>query len=172
MDRHPVVDGGVPERELAREDANDFSRAVVHEDRAADDRTLAAVASLPKPVADHDDRRARAILVFRKRSAGDRLHAENGKEVRRHTSSEQLFGNAVACHAHRAPARRGHAGEGAVQAHPLGVVARRRRIPAVAGDRIVLPDHDEPIRIAVRQRADEQRIHRGKDRCVGPDAKR
>src|SRR5258708_40264431 len=59
-----------------------------------------------------------------------------------------------------------------IEAGPVCVIARSRSVSREADFVRVFPDHDEAIRVGIRQGADEQGIDGGEDGGVSADAER
>ncbi len=163
------------QRERSRHHADDLVRQSVERDRLAQDFRVRAITSRPGTVAEQRCRRAsRLVFIGDEEPPQLGAHAEHGKQVRRHADR-----------AH--PLRLAFAGEVIVRSDGdghllqpvmavLDVEVLRRREP-VFGDpkpgRAVPQDH-QPVRIFIRQRAEQKRIGDAEHGCgrANPDRQR
>ena len=82
----------VEEAEVLPQHADDFPRAAIQHDRAADDGWIAAKLRTPIAVRqDHGPRLCIFSVVLRERAAEKRLHPENRQDVRSHIERPDLF---------------------------------------------------------------------------------
>ena len=84
---------------------------------------IAAVAALPKGVADHHDARSTGVVGGREGAAEHGLDAQHGEEVRRHATAEDDLGRAVAGDVRERECGGRHVGERPVHRAPVLVVA-------------------------------------------------
>jgi hypothetical protein len=168
--RHQQV-GGARQHQPGRRDADHRARDAVERDRPADDRRVATEAPLPEGVAEHDDaRHAAALLVGREAAAEHRRRAEHAQVVGRHRRAARALGRTVAGDVVRRVAVRGQlAGAGEAVAPVEEVGQRRAAVPEV---RIRRERHHQPVRLAIRQAAQQDRVDDPEDRRVDADPDR
>jgi hypothetical protein len=128
-----------------------------------------AVAPLPQPVADDGDAYALVVLLFREHPTEERAHTEHAPEVSARFACRDLLGLAVAGERRGSRLGESDVGEHRVVAPPRQPLGRGgKALPALAVQ--VVPDHDEPVGIGVRQRADQHRVEGAEDRRHSADA--
>ncbi len=179
--------------EIRGQHANDFGAAVTKADRLADDVRIAAVASLPQPMAQNRQRRQRrwssrsgrrrarrwwrrlrlrgAVGVGEVAARGHR-HAEHREDVGRGADRADLF-RFAGLSGDRGATRRGDAGHAVERLGALAEVAdignREREVEHVA--RPQLGPHEHEARgIAVGQRPQQDAVDDAEDRRAGADA--
>src|SRR5262249_38109709 len=119
---------------------------------APDASVSAAIPILPQPIAEHDYFiRIRFILFGQERAAERWLDAEYREEIGRHQIGVHPLWFAVAGQVETPLAERRHILEGSVLRLPVGVIGRRRSVARKSGERSVLPNHHQPVRLLIRQ---------------------
>ena len=157
--------------EVLRHDADDRPQDAVHLDFLADDGGITIEARLPQGLAHHDDLAPLRFILGDERPAGDRRDAKHVEDPCRHPLARHRLGVAVAAGHHHPADVRGKAGdllERAAAPVPVEHVRRRGEAPRVRVGG--LPDRDQPIRVAIRQRPKQRRVDEREDRAVGTDA--
>jgi hypothetical protein len=145
--------------------------AVVELDGSADHPRVAAEPPPPEPVAEHCHARPAGAVLFGPEDApACRADAENGKDVGGHEARPDALGCVAAGEIAAAGGERAHALERAAQRPVVGDLRLRqpRRRPPLP----VVPDHHHPLRLRVRERAEEDAVDDAEDRRVRPDAQR
>ncbi len=155
--------------ELARHDADHFVRVVVHGDLAAQYIGRPAVTPLPQSVADDDDPHAFLVFFFREHPPHQRIHAQYAPKVRRRLTRRNLFGLGIAreCRGCRLGDR--GVGENGVVAPPLQPFGGRGKALRASAAQVV-PDHDETVRVGVREGTNQYRVEGAEHRRNPADA--
>ena len=153
--------------ERRRRDADDGERHAIERERPSDDAGFAAEAALPERVADDGDgaiRPAAALVVGGAEGAAEhRRHAEHVEESATRPHALDELGGAAA---RQIEARVGP-GDGAIG--PL-VLPVAQLLPDRIGPRPVVEQH-QALRLADRQRLQQDAVDEREDRAVGADAK-
>ena len=142
----------------------------VHRHIGTDGGLTAAETPLPQAVADDRDGRAGAVFFVRERPADERPGVEDPEEIRGDAPPQDLFGRTAGRQVRSGAARGRDVGEDAVARFPIQIVRRRRRVSREPQIADVLPHHDDPIGIAVRQRPEQHVVDGRENRGVGADA--
>ena len=162
------------ERELGPHHADDGVRLAAERDRAADNRRIGGEAADPEAVGQERDTIAADRLLLRgERAADERRHAEHGEQVRRDARAVQPLGIAPAGEVEVGDgAHRGNAVEHLIARPPVvdaGHRARRAHDFALVRSAI---DVDQPIRLAIWQRLQQDAVDDAEHRRRGADAER
>jgi len=112
------------------------------------------------------------VFVLGERAPEQRLHPEHAEEAGGDAAAEHALGQAVAGEVRARRPRGRHVLEDAVAGLPINVIRGRRRVPRESGKACVLPDHDQPLGLAVRQRSQQHGIHYRDDGGGGTGAER
>jgi hypothetical protein len=156
------------------QDADDQRWSSVDIDRSADNRGVAAVASLPEAVTqDRNPRAVHRVFLGREAAADGELRAED---------REQPVGDVYSADPLRHPCVIGNreVADPAVRAHPHQRSALAceveeiggRQIPDLAGFAIDADDAHQRVRVGIWQRPQQHRTDDGEHRGVGADSKR
>ena len=157
---------------VRREHAHHRVRLAVEHQRAAEHRAVAAEARLEEAVVQQRDaRRARRVIRRRHEPAQRRPHAEELEIVAAHQRSVHALGVAPARHGERRPrVVDPDVLEPALPLSPVLEVGIRDERPVAARPR--LPQHHQPVRLAVGQGREHHAVDDAEDRGVGADAER
>ena len=159
------------QREVRGHDPDHLERRAVDLNRAADDGGIAGVAALPEAVADHREVGTAGHVLLRGEAASAKgRDAERREHVRADVADRHALGLAVARQVRLAIAPGGHFGQrrrpaAVVEDFSLGDPRLVERGPAA-------PDHDGAIRVAPRQRSQQDGVDDAEDRGVRADAER
>ena len=149
-------------------------RHAVQRDGAADDRGIAREAPLPQPVAEEGDAVvADLVLVLGERAADERRHPQHREQIGRHARPVQPLRLALAGQI--------EVGDGTQRGDVLEHVIARLEVvdvrhPDVRARQAALgrgaPDVHEPVRLAVRQRLQDDPVDDAEHRGGRADAER
>ena len=161
--------------ESRRRDPDDLVRPSVHAQRPLDEGSVGRKSALPETVA-HDDHRLLALLLFvqGKRSAEERLHAEQLEEARRDELAENAFRRVADQNGEASALYRGNVAERALMTADIAEFGRGRPILVFrhADASKPLPHHHETLGVRVGQRFENHSIQDAENRRVGADAQR
>ena len=171
LERKKQVGGRVGPIALGQH-AYDDVRIAVDRNGASGDLRIAAEPGCPRVVRENDDVRAAGpILVGAEATTDQRLHGEDAEVIHADVDALDLLGPVAAAEIHAG------AGEvvggdpverlGTAPGHELG----NRRCAGCAV-RILTADLNEPIRVRVRQRAQQHTVDDREDRGIRPNAQR
>jgi hypothetical protein len=179
---NPDIDARIGEGVGRRHDPDDLGRHATQRHRARDDGGIAAVAAHPQAVRHHPDlRRHRKSLCIDGRlhafrvgepPAVERPHAQDVRERCRHQGDPDALGLAAAGQrvlvgaVQRDPLERARSTQIVVVESRCHLDARRH---VGARGRGAVVQIDQPIRVGVRQRVQDDVMHDGEDRRVGAD---
>ena len=159
--RQPQV--GAPAGERRCHHADDRILPAANRQRAPDRGGIAVESPRPEPIADHGGGRAvRRFFEVAERAARDRRRAEDREESRRDAPAVETLGLVAARvgHAVAITGREGH--EAAIEPLPVLEASRGHEARPLAGNGTRFIHRDELIRVRIRQRLDEHRIHQRK----------
>ena len=172
--RHPDLQLIQRERRCGLgQDADDGVRRAVERERLAEHRRIAVEALLPHRMADqHDVLAAGRIFVRREIAADHRLQAQRRQQRRRGLEANELFRIAAAGQRERVADRQREIAE-----HLLPLLHFEEARIGEADAREVLrlvrrAQSDQPVRLAIRQRTQEDRVDDAEERDVRADAER
>ena len=172
--RHPHVEL-IQRKRAGRfgENADDGPRLPIQGDGLSKDRRLAVEVPLPEAMADEDDRLAAGpIFGGRKIPSDERLDAQRWQERHGRVEADHLF--RVAAPGQRERIERG---QRQVAEHLLPLLhLEKARIGKADAVEVLLQvgraQSDQAVRLRIRQRPEEHRIHHAEQRHVGADAER
>ena len=151
--------------------AHDGEGRAVERQRLAHDVRVAAEASLPESVAEHDDRHGLVVFFRQERTAHRGLSAEDREIVAAHHLHGNLLGLGAGAPVHLGEGEARHLREHLVLVAQILVVEVRER--QIAGIALVgHEDRGQPIRFVHGNRLEQRRVHEAEDRGVGADAER
>ena len=160
--------------ESRRHHADDRAGPSVRRDGETEHVRASAQPRLPELVTQEDDAVAALFVLLRRKDPAERgLHPERGEHVRRRQQAGDLFGLTVQHHVD--PRRTDHAEvvERFVALAPRHEIRRCDHVARVAVE-AVLPDHDDAVRIGIRQRLEHDAADDAEDRggCADPERQR
>ncbi len=139
--------------------------------RLAEDVRVGCESLLPEAVAEHH-RAGRALAVFLRQEIASQkwADAEEREEARRNVFAREVLGFAGPGEVEVIAAEGAHIGEGTAFAAPIEEIRVRHR--ALRELRRGLEDHQQPVRIGIRQRLQKHAVHHAENGRVRPDAQR
>src|SRR4029077_2967972 len=162
---NPNLGLAVRKLDLPRHHTDDGTLLVVQRNFSSDNLGIAAKPSQPETMTqDRNMRRAGNIIPRSKVAAEKYTHAQEGKKVCRNFFSVELFWGSISREIEVAAIRkRSHVFENLVSRFPVGKITWGGSVfrKSISGG--VFPDHYEPIRIAIRKRADQYSVGDAED---------
>jgi hypothetical protein len=166
----PHLRGSGRKNEAARHHCRHGERLIVDEDLAADDVARPGVPPLPKPIADHGQRRLGLVVLLGEDASQHRHGAHHVPEIRGDAPPDHLFRRSIAREAEGRAARGRDVGEHGVLFPPVHPVRRRGSIAGEADLGRVFPHHHQPVGLWIRQRREQDGIHHAEDCRIRADA--
>ena len=143
----------------------------IQQNRFADDRRIAGETFLPNAVVENDYVGVTGLAVFGSEARADEgSDSQQGEEIRGHVLNDDFLGVAISGEVVAFVENKSHAGEDRVAALPIEKVRRRNGVMRIGVLRIAFPDHDQVVRMVIRQRVKEDGIDDRENRGVGADA--
>ena len=154
----------------ARQHADDSARHFVEHDVAADDAGIGGESRLPELLGEQDDvvLPARSIVVRDEAAAEERRDAQHLQELVRDLEAAQPFRRAAVAQVGGDAPGEDYGVELRPVRAPVEERAAGRTVEAAVGSS--LGDLDQPIRLWIWRRVQEERIEHAVDRGVGADA--
>jgi hypothetical protein len=170
--RHPELVALCREVEAGGHHADDGVGAPVGDHRAPEHRRVAGESALPERVAQHHHGVAAGlVLVAAERAAEERADGESLEEAVGHELADHQL-RVVAGQREAGAHVRAHRQEGARPRLPVEEVQRRRPCAADVAAVVMLVEHQQAVRIGVRQRAQEHGVDDAEHPGVGADPQR
>ncbi len=169
--RPPHLDRAVGKVERGRHHTDDLGCLAIEQHRLPDDRRVRAEPTRPDRVAQHHNICTARLLLFRQKRAADlRSDTEQRKQAGRDHRPFDALRTTVAGEVESQRVVRGELLEGVAPIAIVHVLAGGRRDLVDSGPMQIAPDHHQPVRVPIRQRAQDHAIHHREDRGVGADA--
>src|SRR5208282_4549776 len=145
---------------------------IVQRDFFAENLRIAAESSKPEAMTENRDRSGPRNVILRAKVATQlRCHTQDRKEICSHVSPGKLFWNSLAGKIERAAKTGGsHVAKDLIARFPIREISGRGCILREPIGRSVFPNDDEPIRITIRKRANEDGIGNAEDCRVRSDS--
>ena len=154
--------------EAGRHDADDEMVAAVEGNRPADDGRIRAELPLPETVAqDGDIGLSWPALFGQERASEHGVHAEDREQAGRHAHGDQHLRVLAMRQPESSVAIERESLERARLPRPVLEVGIGRPVAPALGLRIGFPHLNQAVRVGVRKRSDQRRVHRAEDRRVG-----
>ena len=143
----------------------------------ADDVRIGRETTPPQFMTDHRHPMAVPLVILRKKCATEqRLHAQNAEKTRRCVNRFHLFDTVGADQIEIVGAQpsgpESHAFKDAVLFPPIQEIRPGHLFPVEAAARTSFPQHDEAVRLRIRQRLEKDSVDHAEDRCIRPNAQR
>ena len=170
IERHPVVHVFFAKEKSSGHDSQDFGLHIVQQNRPPDNGPVSPEPPLPQTVAEQDNLLFCLVFLRGEDTPNRRPRAEHIKKIGRESLPVELFRRTVACQAHGAALSCGHVCKHGVLRLPVQVIRRRRGVVRETDKGGVFPHHHEPMRLVVRQRPEQHRLHGAENGGIGADA--